>query len=407
MDYKITKLRAIEILDSRKKPTIEVELFFGDERCKASVPSGASTGKNEAVELRDEDGGVRMVIDNINNIIAPNLLGKIPTNQKEIDDFLISLDATKNKSKLGANAILAVSIAVCRAGAKTLNLPLYKHIANLAGNSLKPILPLPMLNIINGGAHVVSDIKLDIQEFMIVPQAGTLEENIKLAKEITDTLRNNLLHDFGSSLLMGDEGGFAPPLRKTKEALYFLREAIGKNKAKIALDCAASEFYKDGLYFFEGKNLKSLELLKFYKELVKEFNIISLEDPYSENDVKGFTVVSEELPDLIVVGDDLTTTNIKSMEKAQEKKACNGMIIKPNQIGSVSEAIEAANIAKSYRWKTIASHRSGETMDDFIADFAVGVGTDFIKSGAYTQKERMVKYDRLLEIEKEIKYISS
>ena len=415
MENKIQLIKAKDILDSRGNPAIEVELITdspsGEKSFLASVPSGASTGKNEAVELRDEDGkGVNKAIQNINEIIAPKIIGKDPTNQKEIDQLLIDLDGTENKSRLGANALLAVSIAVCRAGAGAENLPLYKYInksLNLKSQNLKLKIPFPMFNILNGGAHIRSlGLKnhLDIQEFMIVPQKKSFAENLELAKTITNNLKEILIKQFGESFVIGDEGGYAPAISKTREALNFLKEAIGENNSiKIALDCAASEFFNNEKYLLENKEFSKEELLNFYKDLVSKFEIISLEDPFSEENWEGFAKIKKELSEIIIVGDDLTTTNIKRIKEAQEKKACNAVIIKPNQIGTVTEAIAAAILAKSYNWKIIVSHRSGETMDDFISDFAVGISADFIKAGAYTKPERMVKYDRLLEIEKELR----
>lgn len=407
---KIKEITAKEILDSRQNPTIEVELETDKGNFLASVPSGASIGKNEALELRDEDGGVSKAIENVNKVIGPEIKGRDVVNQKGIDELLIGLDGTENKSKLGANAILAVSIAVCRAGAGSKKTPLYKHIANLAGVRDPLTIPLPMFNILEGGAHAKND--LDIQEFMVVCQKKSFAENLVLCNKIFQSLKALLTKSYGADVLMGDEGGFAPQISKTEQALYLLKSAIGHNPpaggVKIALDCAASQFYKDGKYKIEGRELTKTELLEFYEGLINSFPIISIEDPFSEEDWQGFQSIVRHIACLpagrcdkiIVVGDDLTTTNIKRIKEAHNKEACNGIILKLNQIGTVSETIEAATLAKSFGWRIIVSHRSGETMDSFIADFAVGSGADYIKSGSPAKEERMVKYNRLLEIER-------
>ena len=410
---KIKNIVAREIKDSRGNPTVEVVLETEKGEYIASVPSGASTGKNEALELRDPDGkGVLDAIKNVNEVIAPKLKGKDVINQKEIDDLMLALDGTENKSKLGANAILAVSMAVCRAGAGAKKMPLYKHLAELAYGStaVEPLkIPLPMFNILNGGAHAKND--LDIQEFMIIPHKKTMQENLVICNGAFNRLREAIKNSFGEDYLgLGDEGGFAPPISKTEQALFLLKAAAhGDQDIKFALDCAASEFYKPvpsggGKYVLEGIETTRAELLNFYKEFVKNFPIISIEDPFSEEDWQGFEEITKEMGEkVIIVGDDLTTTNIKRIKEAHNKKACNGVILKMNQIGTVSETIEACNLAKSFNWKTIVSHRSGETMDDFIADLAVGLSTDYIKSGSPAKEERMVKYKRLLEIEQEFK----
>lgn len=405
---KIISITAKEIRDSRNKPTIEVEVETGPGGHPGiytdSVPSGASTGQNEALELRDADGkGVSQAIKNINEIIAPKLKGKDVLNQKEIDDLMIELDGTENKSKLGANAILAVSLAVCRAGSGAKKVSLYKHIADLAGVHVKKEMPSPMFNILNGGRHAKNG--LDIQEFMIIPQKETFAENLVVCNKIFNTLKDNIEKNFGSDhLQLGDEGGFAPPVKTAEQALYLLKGSFGNEAehVKFALDCASSEFYKDGKYILEGNEMHRTQLVDFYKNLVATFPIISIEDGFSEEDWEGFKELRDALPGIIIVGDDLTTTNIKRIKEAESKKACSGIILKLNQIGTVSETIEASNLAKSYGWKTIVSHRSGETMDNFIADLAVGTGADFLKSGSPAKPERMVKYERLLDIEREL-----
>ncbi len=398
---KIKNIKAKEIKDSRGNPTIEVKLETDKGSFVASVPSGASTGANEALELRDSDGkGVSSAVKNVNKIIAPKFLDKDPVNQKEIDDLMISLDGTENKSKLGANAILAVSMAVCRAGADSKKIPLYRHIAELAEINNLQKLPLPMFNILNGGAHAKND--LDIQEFMVVPQKETFAENLVLCNKIFQSLKEAVEKNYGNGEL-GDEGGFAPKISKTEQALFLLKSAIGGEDAKIALDCAASHFCSDGKYKIEGREFTRTELIEFYEGLIGAFPIFSIEDPFSEEDWQGFELITQQLGQkVLIVGDDLTTTNIKRIKEAHNKSACTAVIIKPNQIGTVSEAIEASKMAKSFGWKTIVSNRSGETMDDFIADLAVGTEADYIKSGSPAKEERMVKYQRLLVIEKEL-----
>jgi len=399
---KIKEIKAREIKDSRGNPTVEVELKTEKGSFTASCPSGASTGKGEALELRDSNGrGVSDAIKNVNEIITPKLKGKDPANQKELDELMVELDGTENKSKLGANAILPVSMAVCRAGAAANKVSLYEYIAKLAGAHFPLALPLPSFNFIEGGAH--ADNKLDIQEFMIIPQKKSFKNNLLLANTVFLNLKEIIVKNYGENIQMGDEGGFAPEISKTEQALFLLKNAIAENQdAKIALDCAASQFYKNGKYFLEAKEFSRAELLNFYKDLVIRFDIISIEDPFSEDDWEGFKEAKRELSGVLVIGDDITTTNIKKIKETYSKNACNGVIIKPNQIGTITETIEAAKLAKSFGWKIVVSHRSGETMDDFIADLAVGVGADFIKSGSPAQEERMVKYNRLLEIENEI-----
>lgn len=401
---KIKLITAKEIKDSRGKPTVEVELETDKGVFVASVPSGASTGKNEAVELRDADGlGVSRAIENVNEIIAPKLKGKDVLNQHELDRLMIELDGTENKSKLGANAILAVSLVVCRAGAGSKKTTLYKHIADLAG--LKGLLgiPLTMFNILNGGRHAKNGLAL--QEFMVIPKEKTFAENLVKCNRIFQNLKINIEKNFGKDHLgLGDEGGFTPPVQSAEQALYLLKGAVaGEDNVVFALDCAASEFCKNNKYVLEDREMTKSELLQFYEGLVKNFPIISIEDPFAEEDWQGFESIVRQFGDkIIIVGDDLTTTNIKKIREAHSKLACNGVILKLNQIGTVSELIEASNLAKSFGWKTIVSHRSGETMDDFIADLAVGLKADFLKAGSPAKPERMVKYSRLLQIEQEL-----
>lgn len=399
---KIKEIIAREIKDSRGNPTVEVDLETEKETFNASCPSGASTGKNEALELRDEDGkGVSKAIKNVNEIIAPVLIGKNPANQKELDDLMIELDGTENKSKLGANAILPVSMAICRAGADSQKISLYEYVSKLAEAKLPLTVPLAMFNFIEGGAHSVGRNKLDLQEFMIVPIRKSFRDSLLICNKIYNNLKKLVEKSF-EKVEMGDEGGFALNIAKTEQALFLLKNSIGDEEASVAIDAAASQFYKEGKYILEGKESTRPGLVDFYKDLASRFNIASIEDPFDEEDFEGFREILKELKNTTIVGDDLTTTNIKRIKKAHNKNACNGVIIKPNQIGTISEAIEATALAKSYGWKIVVSHRSGETMDSFIADLAVGTGADFIKSGSPSQQERMVKYNRLLEIENEL-----
>lgn len=395
---KIKNIIAREIKDSRGNPTVEVVLETEKGEFMASVPSGASTGTREAVELRDADGkGVNNAIENVNKIIAPKLKNLNPENQKEIDKIMIELDGTENKGKLGANAILGVSMAVCRAGAASKKISLYHHIAELCdiGSRTKLKIPLPMFNVLEGGRHAKNN--LAIQEFMVVPQKESFAENLVICNKVFNKLKENIEKSFGEAGI-GDEGGFAPNISKTEQALFVLKTAIDSEKANIAIDAAASEFFENNKYKIDGNELTREELLKFYQDLAKRFPIISIEDPFDQEDWNGWKVFSN----LFIIGDDLTTTNIKRIKDAHNKKACNGVILKLNQIGTVSETIEACNLAKSFEWKTIVSHRSGETTDSFIADLAVGLSTDFIKAGSPAKEERMVKYKRLLEIEQEL-----
>jgi enolase len=412
----IKDIFAEEVKDSRGKPTVKATVETDKGSFSAMVPSGASTGSNEALELRDADGvGVLTAIKNVNEIIAPKLKGMDVVNQREIDRTMIELDGTENKSKLGANAILSVSLAVARAGAAAKKVPLYKHISEIAGVEISKKMPLPMFNILNGGRHAKNG--LDIQEFMIVPHKKTFAENLVVCNKIFNNLKENIEKSFGKDHLeLGDEGGFAPPVKTTEQALYLLKNAVdGEADVKFALDCAASEFYKSapsggGKYILDGQEFTDAGLLEFYKDLIEKFPIISIEDPFAEEDWNGFESIvpacrqaGDRLGrEIIIVGDDLTTTNIKRIKDAKNKKACTGIILKLNQIGTLSETIDAANLARGAGWKNIVSHRSGETMDTFIADLAVGINADFLKAGSPAKEERMAKYGRLMEIEVEL-----
>jgi enolase len=408
--FKIKKIRAREILDSRGNPTVEVDVHTGCGLARAAVPSGASTGTHEALELRDGGKrylgkGVLRAVEHVNRIIAPEMQGQDVRKQAEIDEDLVELDGTENKSKLGANALLGVSMAVCKAAAMGEGVPLFSHVAFLAGNK-KPVLPIPSLNVINGGAHAGNE--LDIQEFMIQPFAENFRDSIMMASEVYHTLKELLKKKYGRiAINVGDEGGFAPPLKSADEAIGLILKAAEEagyhGKVEVALDCAASGFYKDGKYHLDGKKLSTGELIDWYAEMVRKYPIISIEDPFEEEDWHGFVALTEKIGSkVIIIGDDLLVTNVKRIKKAIEMGACNGLLLKLNQIGTVSEAIAAAKLAMENKWRVMVSHRSGETEDSFIADMVVGLGTGLIKSGAPCRSERLAKYNQLLRIEEEL-----
>jgi enolase len=411
---KIKKIAAREVLDSRGNPTIEVSLTTGSCCAKAIVPSGASTGIHEALELRDNDKkrysgkGVLKAVSNVNNIIAKKLIGFDCIEQKEIDDMLVELDGTENKSKLGANAILGVSMAVCKAGAICSNNPLYWYIQKLS-NSKKIILPVPQMNVINSGKHAGVD--NDIQEHMIMPvNFKNFSDALRAGAETYHTLKNILKQKYGSkAILLGDEGGFAPPIENVEERLELLLKAIGESgysgKIKLALDCAASEFFdeKNGKYTILDKKYIRNELIDFYRDLAKKFPIISIEDGFAQDDWDGWELLTQELGNKMqIVGDDLLATNMERIKKALENKACNALLLKVNQIGTVTESIDAANLSFKSKWNVVVSHRSGETEDSFIADLAAGLGANQSKLGAPARSERTAKYNRLLRIEEEL-----
>lgn len=414
--FSLKEIKAREILDSRGNPTIGVDLKTATGVFHSSVPSGASKGKYEAVELRDGEKryfgkGVLKAVKNINEVIGPKIKGKDVTLQKEIDDLMIELDGTKDKSCLGANAICAVSLAVCRAGAGARKLKLFEYIRdifksrhNMTDRDYK--IPFPLFNVINGGLHAGN--RLDIQEFMIAPKEESFSKNLQIGAEIYHQLRDLLLEKYGKQATnLGDEGGFAPPLIAPEQAIELILGAARKkgyeNKIKIILDVAASQFFKDGKYKMQFGIFTKQGLIRYYLNLISRYPVAGLEDPFSEDDWEGFEQITKELGEkVLVIGDDLLVTNPDRIKQAKEKKAVNSMILKINQVGTVSEALEAAGLAKDFGWKIIVSHRSGETNDDFIADLSVGLGADFIKTGALARGERVAKYNRLLKIEQEL-----
>ena len=403
---KIRNIHAREILDSRGNPTVEVDVILESGALgRAAVPSGASTGVREALELRDQEErflgkGVSQAVNNVNNIIKEKLIGMEAKNQELIDETMIRLDGTKNKSKLGANAILGVSLAVLKASANEAHLPLYKYV----GNGTR--LPYPMMNIINGGAH--ADNNLDFQEFMIIPRRETFKERVRVGAEIFHTLKK-VLKEKGYNTNVGDEGGFAPDLQSNEEGFQVIIEAIEKSgyipgkDVTIGIDVAASEFYENGKYNVDGKLLTTEELIAFYEDLVRKYPIVSIEDPVDENDWKGFSLITQKLGDKIqLVGDDLFVTNIECLQKGISNKAGNAILLKVNQIGTYTETLRTIELAKKYNYKTIISHRSGETEDTTIADLAVGLNLGQIKTGSMSRTDRVCKYNQLLRIEEEL-----
>lgn len=414
MDFKIKKIIAREVLDSRGNPTVEVELKTNSCCASSIVPSGASTGIHETLELRDNDKkrydgkGVLKAVDNVNKIISKKLIGFDCRKQREIDNILIELDGTENKEKLGANAILAVSMAVCKAGAIRSNKQLYEYIQKLS-NSKKITLPVPQMNVINSGKH--AGIDNDIQEHMLMPTGfKTFSDALRAGVETYHALKGILKKKYGAkAILLGDEGGFAPPIENVDERLGLLLRAIEESgyngKIELALDCAASEFYndKDSKYKILDNEYDSSELIDFYKNLAKKFPIASIEDGFAQDDWEGWKLFTKELGNKIqIVGDDLLVTNIMRIRKALEENACNALLLKVNQIGTVTEAIDAANISFKNKWNVVVSHRSGETEDSFIADLVVGIGANQSKFGAPARSERTAKYNRLLKIEEEL-----
>ena len=413
MKDRIISIEAMEILDSRGNPTIRTRVSLENGVCgTASVPSGASTGENEALELRDGDKsryggkGVLKAVENVNREIAPELLGMIPDRQAEIDRMMLKLDGTSAKSNLGANAILSVSMATAATAAKSHNVPLYAYLGGVSGFRL----PVPMMNIINGGEH--ADNSVDLQEFMVIPSgAPSFREALRYGAETFHALKK-ILQSKGYATSVGDEGGFAPNLKSNEEACEVIIEAIqaaGYEPGKdifLALDAAASSFCNQGSYVFQksGSGTKnSTEMLGFYGSMVEKYPIVSIEDPMDEHDWDGFSAITKKLGDKIqIVGDDLFVTNTDFVRKGVSKKAANAVLIKLNQIGTVSETLATIQLCQKAGWNYIISHRSGETEDTFMADFAVAMAGGQIKTGSASRSERIAKYNRLLEIEAEL-----
>lgn len=405
----IIDIIAREIIDSRGNPTIEVEVLLDSGAIgRASVPSGASTGEREALELRDggrrfHGKGVQNAVRNVREEIAPKLMGLNSENQIYIDNLLIELDGTENKSRLGANAILGVSMAVCKATAIEIGMPIYRYIGGCNAREL----PVPMMNILNGGAH--ADNNLDIQEFIIMPTGlSDFSNALRAGTEIFHTLKS-ILKKRGLNTAVGDEGGFAPNLNTNEEAISIIIQAItesGYTPGKdllLALDVASSEFYEDGRYRFEGKRLTSPEMVDYYERLVEKYPILSIEDGMAENDWDGWKVLTKRLgAKAQLVGDDIFVTNTKIIKKGIEEGIANSVLIKLNQIGTITETLDAIEMAKRARYTAVISHRSGETEDTIIADLAVACNTGFIKTGSLSRGERTAKYNRLLRIEEEL-----
>lgn len=403
---KIENIKAREILDSRGNPTVEVDVILENNIvARASVPSGASTGNREALELRDGGSrymglGVEKAVENVNTKIKDLVIGMDVFNQREIDEKMIELDGTETKSNLGANAILGVSMAVLKAAAKAKNIELYEYVGN------GKILPIPMINIINGGAH--ADNKIDFQEFMILPYADTFKERIRIASEVFHNLKK-VLKEKGYATNVGDEGGFAPNLSSNKEGFDLIIEAINKagyipgKDVNLGIDVAASSFYEDGYYNFESNKITKEELLNYYLDIVNKYPIVTIEDPFDENDWESFTILTEKIGNKIqIVGDDLFVTNKKYLKKGIDEKACNSILIKVNQIGTITETLDTINLAKENGYTTVISHRSGETEDTTIADLSVGLGLGQIKTGSVSRTDRICKYNQLFRIEEKI-----
>ncbi|MBK9191782.1 MAG: phosphopyruvate hydratase [Crocinitomicaceae bacterium] len=408
----IAKVQARQILDSRGNPTLEVDVFTSNGAFgRAAVPSGASTGAHEAVELRDNDKkyylgkGVLNAVNNVNAVLQEALIGQSVFEQAALDNYMRVLDGTDNKAKLGANAILGVSFAIARAAAAECGMPLYRYVGGVGAITL----PVPMMNILNGGSH--ADNKIDIQEFMVMPfGAETFSDGLRMGTEVFHTLKN-VLKKKGHSTNVGDEGGFAPNLGSNKEAIEVVIEAIEKAGYKpgkdiwIALDAASTEFYKKGKYVFEstGEELTSAQMVDFWKDWTKKYPIISIEDGLAEDDWKGWKLLTDAIGDKVqIVGDDLFVTNTQRLAQGIEKGVANSILVKVNQIGTLSETIDAVNLATRNSYTSVMSHRSGETEDSTIADLAVALNTGQIKTGSASRSDRIAKYNQLLRIEEEL-----
>jgi len=409
----IKEIKALEILDSRGNPTIEVTVITNSGRFSAAVPSGASTGVHEDLELRDGGArylgkGVQKAIKNIEKKIAPKLLGVEVFRQREIDDIMIKLDGTNNKSKLGANATLGISLACARGGADYYNLTLPAYVNDLLSRDQEMVLPRPFFNVINGGKHAEGFLK--IQEFMISPRTEKFSEALRMGAEIYHHLKTVIEKKYGKNAAnVGDEGGFVPPVRRAEEALELLKKAIAKaghtDYVDIAMDVAASEFFVKkgrGGYYKLPRKKSAEQLIDYYCQLVDKYPIISIEDPFQQEDFKNFAKLKAALDDkeVQIVGDDLTVTNVNRIETAIKEDSCNCLLLKVNQIGTLSETLDAVRMAYDNKWKVMVSHRSGETTDPFIADLAVGIGCGQIKAGAPCRGERTAKYNQLLRIER-------
>ena len=400
---KIRDIKGREILDSRGNPTVEVDVILEDGSLgRAAVPSGASTGSREALELRDNDNryggkGVLKAVNNVNTILCNALCGVDIHNQRDLDLKILELDGTDDKSNLGANALLGVSMAFMKACALSEGKELFEYIGE--GRTM----PRPMMNILNGGAH--ADNNLDIQEFMIIPEKNTIKENIRVGSEVFHALKK-VLNEKGYATSVGDEGGFAPSLKSNEEAFDLIIEAIKSagytpgTDVNLGIDVAASEFYDNGTYSFDGKKLSTTELIDYYVDLIDKYPIISIEDPVDEEDWEGFKTITDKIGDRVqLVGDDLFVTNTKYLQKGIDLSAGNAILIKVNQIGTITETIDTIELAKGNGYKTIISHRSGETEDTTIADLAVGLSLGQIKTGSMSRTDRICKYNRLMRIE--------
>ena len=416
MEERIKEIRGREVLDSRGNPTVQVEVQSESGFGRASVPSGASTGSKEAWEKRDGDTrryggkGVLKAVEAVNTLIKNEVLGMDALEQRAIDEMLIALDGTENKERFGANAILGTSMAVCKAAADSLKKPLFEYICvDVAEQELHYELPVPMMNVTNGGQHAGNE--LSIQEFLILPMGfGRFSDNLRAGVETYHALKGVLAKKYGKiATNVGDEGGYAPPMRETVQALDAITEAISEagyseNEIRLGMDAAASSFFNaaNGKYMIDGKEVEGFELVDFYQALVAKYPIELIEDPFEEDSFELFAEITAKMPRKIIVGDDLFVTNIKRLEEGIKKKAANAVLLKLNQIGSISETLETVRLANENGYKKVVSHRSGETEDTIIADFSVAINAELIKTGAPARSERTCKYNQLLRIEEEM-----